>query len=74
MRIFLAVCLAGGVWAQGLTVEGPERKLPAHVEEKLSAADRVLFGRMMRVGLEASCFMGLPRVPFIIWRNRYFKL
>jgi 5-oxopent-3-ene-1,2,5-tricarboxylate decarboxylase/2-hydroxyhepta-2,4-diene-1,7-dioate isomerase len=54
MRIFLAVCLAGGVWAQGLTVEGPERKLPAHVEEKLSAADRVLFGRMMRVGLEAA--------------------
>lgn len=56
MRFAVAVLIAGGVFAQPspLTVEAPPRELPAHVAAKLSAADRALFGRLMRVGLEAA--------------------
>lgn len=56
MRILIGVLLAGGLWGQGigLTVEAPEREVPAYVASKLSDADRVLFGKLMRVGLEAA--------------------
>lgn len=56
MRIAWLFLAGAGLWAQpaSLTVEAPARVLPAYVIEKLSAADRILFGKMMRVGLEAA--------------------
>ena len=56
MRFCFAALLTSGLFAQSasLTVEAPERTLPAYVADKLSAADRVLFGKLMRVGLEAA--------------------
>ena len=55
MRLTLAL-LVPGLFAQPATIDfpRPDRTLPAHVAAKLSAADRVLFGKMMRVGLEAA--------------------
>jgi regulator of RNase E activity RraA len=37
-----------------LTVSEPARAMPAYIEERLSASDRVLFGKLMRVGLESA--------------------
>jgi 5-oxopent-3-ene-1,2,5-tricarboxylate decarboxylase/2-hydroxyhepta-2,4-diene-1,7-dioate isomerase len=56
MRILYALVLLSCLRAQTppLTVQAPLRTLPAHVADKLSAEDRVLFGRLMRVGLEAA--------------------
>ncbi len=56
MRIASWLLIGLGLWAQPatITVEAPERTIPAYVAERLSAADRVLFGRLMRVGLEAA--------------------
>ena len=56
MRILCTLLLSSCLWAQAppLTVQAPTREVPAHVAEKLSPADRVLFGRLMRVGLEAA--------------------
>ena len=56
MRILFALVLLSCLRAQTppFTVQAPLRTLPAHVADKLSAEDRVLFGRLMRVGLEAA--------------------
>ena len=54
MRIVYWLLMGGALLAQTPTVQAPERTLPAHVAAKLSAADRVLFGKLMRVGLEAA--------------------
>jgi regulator of RNase E activity RraA len=56
MRFCVSLLLTAGLFAQpaAITVEAPERTLPAYVADKLSAADRVLFGKLMRVGLEAA--------------------
>lgn len=56
MRFLYAFLLAGMLAGQSVpvTVQAPERKLPAYVAAKLSAADRVLFDKLMRVGLEAA--------------------
>jgi regulator of RNase E activity RraA len=56
MRLFCTALISGLLWAQTppFTVQAPPRTLPAHVVEKLSPADRALFGRLMRVGLEAA--------------------
>ena len=40
--------------AAPLTVTAPPRTLPQSVSAKLSASDRVLFDKLMRVGLEAA--------------------
>ena len=37
-----------------LTVPEPLRAIPAYIEERLSPADRALFGKLMRVGLESA--------------------
>ena len=52
----LCLAVTCGVFAQtpALTVEAPERSVPKYVADKLSAADRVLFGKLMRMGLEAA--------------------
>lgn len=51
-----ALLITGGLYAQpaSITVEAPERTLPGYVADKLGVADRVLFGKLMRVGLEAA--------------------
>ncbi|MBI2686067.1 MAG: ribonuclease activity regulator RraA [Acidobacteria bacterium] len=56
MRILSALLAAGALCAQPTVnnVKAPERSVPAHVASKLSAADRVLFDKLMRVGLEAA--------------------
>ncbi len=56
MRFAYAFLIAGTLAGQmgPMTVKAPERTLPAHVASKLSAADRVLFGKLMTVGLEAA--------------------
>ena len=53
MRFVCLLLIGGGLFAQ-ITVEAPERTIPKHVADKLSAADRVLFGKLMKVGLEAA--------------------
>lgn len=56
MRIACALLVACGLSGQtpSLTVQAPPRSLPAHVASKLSAADRILFEKLSRVGLEAA--------------------
>ena len=60
MRItsaFLILLVAGaGLAAQKATLklEPVERKMPAYIQERLTAADRVLFDKLMRVGLESA--------------------
>jgi len=56
MRSAYLLLITGGLCAQpaSITVEAPQRTLPAYVADKLNAADRVLFGKLMRVGLEAA--------------------
>jgi regulator of RNase E activity RraA len=56
MRIAALLALPAGLWAQPapLTVQATPRALPAYVAEKLSPADRALFDKLMRVGLEAA--------------------
>ena len=52
--IFLTA--SAGIFAQKatLTLEPVERQMPAYIVERLSAADRVLFDKLMRVGLESA--------------------
>ncbi|HEU0120695.1 MAG TPA: hypothetical protein VFQ91_09235 [Bryobacteraceae bacterium] len=56
MRILRLLPLACGLLAQTppISVKAPSRTVPPHVYSKLSAADRVLFDKLMRVGLEAA--------------------
>jgi len=56
MRTCLFVMLGAALLGQPapITVKAPDRTIPPHVAGKLSPADRVLFGRLMRVGLEAA--------------------
>jgi regulator of RNase E activity RraA len=53
----LAAALIGAsVFAQkaALKLEPIERQMPAYIQERLSPADRVLFDKLMRVGLESA--------------------
>lgn len=52
----VAILIASAVPGQRapLNVEAPTRTIPAYVSDKLSAADRALFGKLMTVGLEAA--------------------
>jgi hypothetical protein len=56
--ISLAACVltVAGLWAQTATLEiAPvERQMPAYIQERLSRTDRVLFDKLMRVGLESA--------------------
>src|SRR5687767_8572322 len=60
MRITTTVLIfltAGtGIFAQKATlkIEPVERQMPAYIVERLSASDRVLFDKLMRVGLESA--------------------
>lgn len=55
MPRFWSLLLPVALGAQArLDISVPERKLPAYVQERLSASDRVLFSKMMRVGLESA--------------------
>ena len=51
-----AAMITTGVVAQkaALELEPIERKMPAYIQERLSAEDRVLFDKLMRVGLESA--------------------
>src|SRR4026207_340614 len=48
--------LSVGVLAQKATLklESVERQMPPYIQERLSAQDRVLFDKLMRVGLESA--------------------
>jgi 5-oxopent-3-ene-1,2,5-tricarboxylate decarboxylase / 2-hydroxyhepta-2,4-diene-1,7-dioate isomerase len=50
------VLFSAGVLAQKATLklEPIERQMPAYIQERLSADDRVLFDKLMRVGLESA--------------------
>lgn len=54
----LLICLTAGasIFAQKATLklEPVERQMPAYIVERLSASDRVLFDKLMRVGLESA--------------------
>jgi len=59
--LFVMKCLAFFVISSSLlaqtappVVTAPPYKLPSSVADRLSSSDRVLFGRLMRVGLEAA--------------------
>ena len=60
MRLALSMlgCLlvTAGLFAQKATLklEHVERQVPAYIQERLSADDRVLFDKLMRVGLESA--------------------
>ena len=56
VNLTLALYFCLGVQAQesSLTVTAPSRSLPPSVEERLSESDKELFGKLMRVGLEAA--------------------
>lgn len=55
-RLLLATLVGGSVFAQTtpVNVQAPDRVIPPYVAEKLSAADRELFSKLMKVGLEAA--------------------
>ncbi len=59
-RIALAlvglVIVTGGLAAQkaALKLDAIERQMPAYIQERLSPQDRVLFDKLMRVGLESA--------------------
>jgi 5-oxopent-3-ene-1,2,5-tricarboxylate decarboxylase / 2-hydroxyhepta-2,4-diene-1,7-dioate isomerase len=52
--LFVLIALSASAQPAAISVKAPERTIPPHVAQKLSDADRVLFGRLMRVGLEAA--------------------
>ena len=60
MRLVLSLLgcafISVGVLAQTATlkVEPVERQMPAYIVERLSPQDRVLFDKLMRVGLESA--------------------
>jgi regulator of RNase E activity RraA len=60
MRIMMALAgtvIAGaGLWAQNaaLKIDPVEREMPAYIQERLSPQDRVLFDKLMRVGIESA--------------------
>lgn len=60
MRMMIALLLVlaagAGVPAQKatLTLEPVERQMPAYIQERLDAKDRVLFDKLMRVGIESA--------------------
>jgi regulator of RNase E activity RraA len=56
VNLTLALYFCLGVQAQeaSLTVTAPSRSLPPAVEKHLSESDKELFGKLMRVGLEAA--------------------
>jgi regulator of RNase E activity RraA len=51
--IFVA-CAAVSAQKATLKLETVERQMPAYIQERLSPADRVLFEKLMRVGLESA--------------------
>ena len=53
LAIFLVSCALHGQTASPV-VTAPPYKLPPSVADRLSPVDRVLFGKLMRVGLEAA--------------------
>jgi 5-oxopent-3-ene-1,2,5-tricarboxylate decarboxylase / 2-hydroxyhepta-2,4-diene-1,7-dioate isomerase len=55
-NLTLALYFCLGVQAQetSVTVTAPSRSLPPSVEKRLSESDKELFGKLMRVGLEAA--------------------
>lgn len=56
LMLVLALLAGGGALAQKATLqlEPVERKMPAYIVERLSPQDRVLFDKLMRVGLESA--------------------
>lgn len=60
MRVAMALAgmvIAGtGLWAQNapLRIDPVERQMPAYIQERLTPQDRVLFDKLMRVGLESA--------------------
>ena len=55
--LFLVLFVAGATVAAqkaALKLEPIERQMPAYIQERLSAEDRVLFDKLMRVGLESA--------------------
>lgn len=54
--LLILLTASAGVFAQGATLklESIERQMPAYIVERLSAQDRVLFDKLMRVGLESA--------------------
>jgi regulator of RNase E activity RraA len=60
MRIMMAlvwtVIAGAGLWAQNapLKIDPVEREMPAYIQERLSPQDRVLFDKLMRVGIESA--------------------
>lgn len=54
MRFLALALLAAPLLAQSdLPIERPRFEVPAHVREKLSPSDKILFDKLARVGLEA---------------------
>jgi len=54
MRFLALLLLAAPLLAQSpIPIERPNFEVPAHVREKLSAKDKILFDKLARVGLEA---------------------
>ena len=56
MAFMLVLAAGAGVLAQKatLTLEPVERQMPAYIQERLDAKDRVLFDKLMRVGIESA--------------------
>src|SRR5687768_11895209 len=56
MPLLATLILSAGVLAQKatLTLEPVERQMPAYIQERLNATDRVLFDKLMRVGIESA--------------------
>ena len=56
MSLLVSVMVSVGVLAQTATLklEPVERQMPPYIQERLNAKDRVLFDKLMRVGLESA--------------------
>jgi regulator of RNase E activity RraA len=52
--ILLAASVSLAAQKATLTLDSVERKMPAYIQERLSPQDRVLFDKLMRVGIESA--------------------
>ena len=56
LTLFASLTVSAGLWAQTATlkIDPVERQMPAYVQERLAPGDRVLFDKLMRVGIESA--------------------
>jgi 5-oxopent-3-ene-1,2,5-tricarboxylate decarboxylase/2-hydroxyhepta-2,4-diene-1,7-dioate isomerase len=56
LSLFATLVVSAGLFAQAplLKIESAPRQMPTYIQERLNANDRVLFDKLMRVGIESA--------------------